>query len=359
MEHRKIIHIDMDAFYASVEQRDNPEYRGKAVAVGHPGKRGIVAAASYEARRYGIHSAMSSEVAVRLCPDLIFIPSHMETYQRVSGEIRAIFNEYTDLIEPLSIDEAFLDVTENKKNIPLAIDVARAIKQEIKERLNLTASAGVSYNKFLAKIASDYKKPDGLYTIHPEKALEFIEQLPIESFWGIGKVTANTMHALGIHNGKQLRTCSLEFLIRNFGKNGALYHNFSRGIDTRAVETLRIRKSVGCEYTFEKDLYARMSIIIELNHIVAELYNRLSKTGFKGRTLTLKIKFNDFSVKTHSISSEHPLVEKKEILILSKKMLEEINLKNKKIRLMGVSISNPMNDKEGIDFPLQLSFDFK
>ena len=232
MSERKIIHIDMDAFYASVEQRDNPELRGRPVAVGHAGERGVVAAASYEARKYGVHSAMSSQKAMRLCPELIFIPGRMEAYKEVSEQIHEIFHEYTDIIEPLSLDEAFLDVTENKKNIPLAVDIAREIKLKIRTELNLIASAGVSYNKFLAKVASDYRKPNGLCTIHPDQALDFIARLPIESFWGVGPVTAKRMHTLGIHDGAHLRAWSLEGLTRKFGKAGALYYNFSRGIDS-------------------------------------------------------------------------------------------------------------------------------
>ena len=227
MENKKIIHIDMDAFYASIEQRDHPEYRGKPLAVGRAEKRGVVAAASYEARRYGVRSAMSSMKAKQLCPDLIFVSSGMEHYKSVSHQIHEIFREYTDIIEPLALDEAFLDVTENKKGITLAMDVAREIKREIKEKLGLIASAGVSYNKFLAKIASDYRKPDGLYTIHPERAADFIAKLPIEAFWGIGKVTARKMHSLGIHTGADLRKCSAAFLARNFGKTG-LYTTISR-----------------------------------------------------------------------------------------------------------------------------------
>ncbi len=213
----------MDAFYASIELRDHPEYIGKPLVVGRPENRGVVSAASYEARKYGIRSAMSSVKARKLCPNVIFIPGRMDVYKEVSGQIHAVFREYTDIIEPLSLDEAFLDVTENKKNIELATDIAKAVKQQIKETLGLTASAGVSYNKFLAKIASDYRKPDGLYVIHPDKAIKFIASLPIELFWGVGKTTGNKMHSLGIHSGADLQKCSLEFLIRHFGKNGNLF----------------------------------------------------------------------------------------------------------------------------------------
>ena len=229
MSERKIIHIDMDAFYASVEQRDNPELRGKPLAVGHAEERGVVAAASYEARRYGVRSAMSSQKAKRLCPQLIFVHGRMDVYKEVSRRIHEIFHTYTDIIEPLSLDEAFLDVTENKTDIPLAVDIAKEIKKQIREELGLIASAGVSYNKFLAKVASDYRKPDGLCTIHPDQALEFISRLPIESFWGVGPVTARRMHSIGIHSGRELQTCTLEMLTRQFGKAGQLYYDFEIG----------------------------------------------------------------------------------------------------------------------------------
>ena len=236
MSELKIIHIDMDAFYASVEQRDNPELRGKPLAVGHAEERGVVAAASYEARRYGVRSAMSSQKAKRLCPQLIFVHGRMDVYKEVSRRIHEIFHTYTDIIEPLSLDEAFLDVTENKTDIPLAVDIAKEIKKQIREELGLIASAGVSYNKFLAKVASDYRKPDGLCTIHPDQALEFISRLPIESFWGVGPVTARRMHSIGIHSGRELQTCTLEMLTRQFGKTGQLYSDFARGIALRPVD---------------------------------------------------------------------------------------------------------------------------
>lgn len=357
MEERKIIHIDMDAFYASIEQRDHPEYRGKALAVGRPEERGVVIAASYEARGYGVRSAMSSMRALKLCPHLIFVPRRMEVYKAVSEEIHRIFSEYTDLIEPLALDEAFLDVTDNKKGFALATDVAKAIKQEIKEKLNLIASAGVSYNKFLAKIASDYRKPDGLYVIHPAKAQAFIGRLPIEAFWGIGKVTARKMHSLGVHNGIQLRDCSLEFLVRNFGKAGKLYYEFARGTDSRPVEAERIRKSVGCENTFEKDLTTHSALIIELWHTANELVERLNASEFKGHTLTLKVKFDDFTQKTRSSSVGHHLTKMQEILPMAKKLLEELHLSNYRIRLIGLTVSNPAGEANPNN-PIQLSFKF-
>lgn len=355
---RKIIHIDMDAFFASVEQRDNAQLRGKPVAVGHAEERGVVAAASYEARRYGVRSAMSSQKAKRLCPQLIFVPGRMDVYKSVSRQIHEIFHDYTDLIEPLSIDEAFLDVTENKPGIPLAVDIARQIKQRIREELNLVASAGVSYNKFLAKIASDYRKPDGLCTIHPDQALEFIARLPIESFWGVGPVTAKKMHLLGIHNGMQLRGCSQEMLARQFGKVGSLYYDFSRGIDLRPVETVYIRKSIGCEHTLEKDINLKSSVIIEMYHVATELVERLNRKNFRGNTLTLKIKFHDFNQITRSVTQSLELTTLDRILPLAKQLLKEVEYENHPIRLIGLSVSNPKEETGERGVWEQLSFEF-
>ena len=339
---RKIIHIDMDAFYASVEQRDNPDLRGKPVAVGHAEKRGVVAAASYEARKFGVRSAMSSVKAMKLCPQLHFVEGRMDVYKEVSGQIHEIFHRYTDLIEPISLDEAFLDVTHNKKGIELAVDIAREIKQSIREELHLVASAGVSYNKFLAKIASDYRKPDGLCTIHPAQAQTFIDRLPIESFWGVGPVTAQKMYTLGIYNGRTLRECSLEMLTRQFGKAGQIYYNFARGIDDRPVEPVRIRKSIGCEHTLEKDLSVKSALIIELYHVACE----------------------DFTQITRSISTDKPLHTLKDILPLSKQLLSGVDYQNHPIRLLGLSVSNPKEENpEGLPHPsaqwIQLKFEFK
>ena len=354
-----VLHIDMDAFYASVEQRDNPELRGKPLAVGHAEERGVVAAASYEARRYGVRSAMASQKAKRLCPQLIFVPGRMDVYKSVSRQIHEIFHEYTDIIEPLSLDEAFLDVTENKKDISLAVDIAKEIKQKIREQLNLVASAGVSYNKFLAKIASDYRKPDGLCTIHPEQALDFIARLPIESFWGVGPVTAKKMHLLGIHNGLQLRKCSLEMLTAHFGKAGALYYECSRGIDERPVEAIRIRKSIGCERTLERDISARSSVIIELYHVAVELIERLQRKDFKGNTLTLKIKFHDFSQITRSLTQSQELTTLDRVLPLAKELLKSVEFEQHPIRLIGLSVSNPKEEAdEQHGVWEQLSFEF-
>ena len=346
MDERKIIHIDMDAFYASVEQRDHPELRGKAIAVGHAEERGVVAAASYEARKYGVRSAMSSLKAKQLCPHIVFVPSRMHIYKEVSAQIHAIFHDYTDLIEPLSLDEAFLDVTQNKKGILLAVDIAKEIKQRIREELNLVASAGVSYNKFLAKVASDYRKPDGLCTIHPDQALEFIGNLSIESFWGVGKVTAQKMHTLGIHRGKELQQCTLEMLTRHFGKAGQLYYQFARGIDLRPVQPERIRKSVGCEHTLDKDITKPSSVIIELYHVATELTERLKRNEFSGNTLTLKIKFYDFKQITRSLTQEKELHDLKDILPLAKQLLKEVDYSIRPIRLIGLTVSNPKEEQE-------------
>lgn len=362
--YRKIIHIDMDAFYASVEQRDNPELKGKPIAVGHAEQRGVVAAASYEARRFGVRSAMASQKAVRLCPQLVFVPGRMDVYKKVSAQIHRIFHEYTDLIEPISLDEAFLDVTDNKRHIELAVDIARELKSRIREELHLVASAGVSYNKFLAKVASDYRKPDGLCTIHPDQAEEFVGKLPIEAFWGVGPVTARKMHRLGIYNGKTLRDCSLEMLQRQFGKMGIVYYNFARGIDERPVEPVRVRKSVGCEHTLEKDISLRSSVIIELYHVACELVERLKANDFKGYTLTLKVKFNDFVQITRSHSSVKPLCRLDEILPLAKCLLNEVDYARHPIRLLGLSVSNPKEEHELLakDFSprwVQLQFHFR
>lgn len=345
MAERKIIHIDMDAFYASVEQRDHPELRGIPVAVGHAEERGVVAAASYEARKFGVRSAMPSLKAKKLCPQLTFIPGRMEVYEAVSRQIHEIFHDYTDIIEPLSLDEAFLDVTENKKNIPLAVDIAKEIKQRIRDELQLIASAGVSYNKFLAKIASDYRKPDGLCTIHPSQAEEFINRLPVESFWGVGPVTAKKMHTLGIHYGEQLRGCTLDMLTRQFGKAGITYYECSRGIDNRPVEAIRIRKSVGCEHTLEKDISRQSSVIIELYHVATELIERLRQSEFKGNTLTLKIKFHDFNQITRSLTQSKKLTTLEIVLPLAKQLLKEVEYATHPIRLIGLSVSNPLEEK--------------
>lgn len=342
MTNRKIIHVDMDAFFASVEQRDRPELRGKPVAVGSDGPRGVVSTASYEARRYGVRSAMSMAKARRLCPELIVVPSGYERYKTVSQSIHEIFREYTDIIEPLSLDEAFLDVTENKPGMELASDMAREIRHKIRERLELTASAGVSYNKFLAKIASEVRKPDGQFVVHPDKALDFIADLRIEDFWGVGPKTARQMHRMGIFTGMQLRECSLRHLTEVFGKQGAVYYDFARGTDLRPVESVRIRKSVGCEHTLEEDISRRSAVVIELYHVVTELAERLRHTGFEGCTLTLKIKFHDFEQITRSVTSAGVIRTKDDILPLAKMLIGQVEYSPlRSIRLIGLSVSNP------------------
>lgn len=337
---RKIIHIDMDAFFASVEQRDNPELRGKPIAVGFDGPRGVVSTASYEARRFGVHSAMSIYKAKKLCPQLTIVHTNHEHYKDVSIQIHKIFVRYTDLIEPLSIDEAFLDVTDNNSGLT-AIEIAESIRREINEELNLTASAGVSYNKFLAKIASDYNKPDGMFVIDEEHALDFIATLPIEKFWGVGDKVAQMMHKIGIFTGLQLRHCSLNHLTEVFGKMGETYYNFARGIDNRVVEPVRDRKSIGCEQTFLDDISKKSAILIELYHIVVELSERLDKHDFKGRTLTLKVKFDDFTSVTRSVTQDKSIRTKDEILPLAKRLLAQLGTHIKPIRLIGLSVSNP------------------
>ncbi len=356
---RKIIHVDMDAFYASVEQRDNPEYRGKPLVVGSDHPRGVVAAASYEARKYGIRSAMPSMKAKKLCPHLIFADVRFHVYEAVSAQIHAIFHRYTDIIEPLSLDEAFLDVTENKVGYELAVDIALEIKAAIREELNLVASAGISYNKFLAKIASDYRKPDGICTIHPSQADQFIEQLPIESFWGVGPVTAKKMHKLGIHRGSDLKAWSIVGLVQHFGKMGRMYYDFAHGVDDRPVEEIRIRKSLGCETTLEKDITAQSSAIIELYHVATELVLRIGEDGFQGTTLTLKIKFKDFSQITRSITQENSFELLDDILPQAKKLLSEVDYEDNPIRLIGLSVSNPKLESADKPLYIQLKLDFK
>ena len=342
----------MDAFFASVEQRDNPELRGKPIAVGFDGPRGVVSTASYEARPYGVHSAMSMAQAKRRCPQLIVVPTHFEKYKEVSQQIHAVFHEYTDLVEPISLDEAFLDVTDNKKGIELAVDIAKEIKQKILERTSLTASAGISFNKLLAKIASDMRKPNGIFTVHPDRALDFIGSLPVEKLWGVGPKTANRMHEMGVFTGAQLRRISCEHLVQVFGKMGRVYYDFSRGIDNRPVVVAYERKSVGCERTFLEDLHIDTKIIIELYHIVLELVERIERKDFRGRTLTLKLKWDATTQITRSLTQEKVLRTKDAILPLAKRLLKDTEYPDRPIRLMGLSVSSPeTNDKEGQNRP--------
>ena len=342
----------MDAFFASVEQRDNPELRGKPIAVGFDGPRGVVSTASYEARPYGVHSAMSMAQAKRRCPQLIVVPTHFEKYKEVSQQIHAVFHEYTDLVEPISLDEAFLDVTDNKKGIELAVDIAKEIKQKILERTSLTASAGVSFNKLLAKIASDMRKPNGIFTVHPDRALDFVGNLPVEKLWGVGPKTANRMHEMGVFTGAQLRRISCEHLVQVFGKMGRVYYDFSRGIDNRPVVVAYERKSVGCERTFLEDLHIDTKIIIELYHIVLELVERIERKDFRGRTLTLKLKWDATTQITRSLTQEKVLRTKDDILPLAKRLPKDTEYHDRPIRLMGLSVSSPeTNDKEGQNRP--------
>lgn len=335
---RKIIHVDMDAFFASVEQRDHPALRGKPIAVGHAGARGVVATASYEARKFGVHSAMPSSKARELCPQLIFVHSRMRHYQAVSRQIRAIFERYTDIIEPVSIDEAFLDVTENKIGAATGLEIAQNIKKDIRVELGLIASAGVSYNKFLAKIASDYRKPDGLCVIHPSQALEFIDRLPIEAFWGIGPATAKRLHALGIDSAPKLREMSLARLTELFGKAGLTYYNFVRGIDDRDVVTNRERKSVGCEETFGRDIRGQ-AIHEALKEVIEELVRRVTRRQFKGKRLTLKVRFPDFTTVTRSTSGTQYLDNANTITELAHRLMDNVTLPSTGIRLLGLTVS--------------------
>ena len=344
----------MDQFFAAVEQRDHPELRGKPIAVGHDAERGVVSTASYEARRFGVHSAQSIQVAKRLCPQLIIVEPHFQKYKEVSAQLHEIFHDYTDLIEPISLDEAFLDVSENKKGIELGVDIAREIKQRIRETTGLTASAGVSYCKFLSKVASDWRKPDGLTVIHPDRALDFIAQLKIEKIWGVGLKTAEKMHRMGIFTGLDLRNMSLSRLTQEFGKMGQVFYDFSRGIDNRPVISEWERKSVSCEQTFESDINENAAVTIHLYHTVMELVRRIEKNDFEGRTLTLKVKFarereqtrqyakfQDFQQITRSITIDHVLRTKDEILPLAKQLMQQVEFHSHPIRLLGLGVSKP------------------
>lgn len=336
----KIIHVDMDQFFAAVEQRDRPELRGKPIAVGYDAERGVVSTASYEARRFGIHSAQSIQVAKRLCPQLIIVEPHFPRYKEVSAQLHEIFHDYTDQIEPISLDEAFLDVTDNKRGVDMAVDIAREIKQRIRETTGLTASAGVSYCKFLAKIASDWRKPDGLTVIHPDRALDFIAQLKVEKIWGVGHKTAERMHRMGIFTGLDLRNVSLSRLQQEFGKMGSVFYDFARGVDNRPVISEWERKSVSCERTFETDISDNVAVTIHLYHTVLELVRRIEKNDFEGRTLTLKVKFLDFQQITRSITTGHVLRTKDQILPLAKQLMNEVEFHSHPIRLLGLSVSN-------------------
>lgn len=359
---RKIIHVDMDAFYASVEQLDNPELKGKAVAVGGGSKRGVVSAASYEARKYGVRSAMSGVLAKMKCPDLIFVKPRFDRYKEISLQIRKIFLDYTDLVEPLSLDEAYLDVTRNKKGNPSATLIAKEIRQRIYQELQLTASAGISINKFIAKVASDINKPNGQKTVNPEEVLEFLENLEIRKFYGVGKVTAEKMYKLGIFNGRDLKSHSLEFLESHFGKSGRLYYQVIRGIHTSEVKPHRTPKSVGAERTFSENLSSEVFMFERLENIANELENRLHKNKIAGKTVTLKIKYSDFSLHTRSKTLPYFISEKTLILEIAKELLLQESLENS-VRLLGITLSNlNMHIKDGAQsdegVTIQLKFDF-
>ena len=330
----------MDQFFAAVEQRDQPELKGKPIAVGHDAERGVVSTASYEARRFGVHSAQSIQLAKRLCPQLIIVEPHFQRYKEVSAQLHQIFHDYTDLIEPISLDEAFLDVTDNKKGIQLGVDIAREIKQRILETTGLTASAGVSYCKFLAKIASDWRKPDGLTVVHPDKALDFIAQLRVEKIWGVGQKTAEKMHRIGVFTGADLRKLSLQHLTEEFGKMGKVFYDFARGVDNRPVISEWERKSVSCEQTFEKDIRELSAVTIEMYHTVLELERRIAKNEFEGYTLTLKVKFQDFQQITRSVTVDHILRTKDDFLPLAKQLLKQVEFSSHPIRLLGLGVSN-------------------
>jgi len=337
---RKIIHVDMDAFYASVEQRDNPELRGKPVAVGGSRERGVVAAASYEARKFGVRSAMPSVTARRQCPDLIFVKPRFEVYKSISQQIREIFAEHTPVIEPLSLDEAYLDVTENLQNIPLARDIALKIRATIKEETGLNASAGISYNKFLAKLASDHRKPNGQYVISPEMGPAFVENLAVGKFHGIGPATATKFNALGIRTGLDIRNQTLAFLEAHFGKSGTYYYWISRGIDERPVRANRIRKSVGAENTFFEDLTEFDAMIEALQPLIDKVWRHCEATGNRGRTVTLKVKFFDFEIMSRSRSMPGAVASRDDLERISVGLLEATMPLPKAVRLLGVSLSS-------------------
>lgn len=342
---RKIIHVDLDAFYASVEQRDNPELRGRPVAVGGSRERGVVAAASYEARRFGVRSAMPSVTAKRKCPELVFVRPRFDVYRAISQQIRAIFADYTPLIEPLSLDEAHLDVTTNLKNMPSATQIAEEIRARIKAETGLTASAGVSYNKFLAKLASDQNKPDGLFVITPKMGPVFVETLPVGKFHGIGPATAERMNRLGIMTGLDLRARELPFLVRHFGKAGTYFYWISRGIDHRPVRPDRVRKSVGAENTFNADLFEHGAALAELHPLIDKVWRYCEDRDIRGRTVTLKVKYADFQQVTRSRSLAAPIAARDVFEQISCALLEQLFPVTKGIRLLGVTLSS-LNEAE-------------
>jgi DNA polymerase-4 len=355
--YRKIIHIDMDAFFASIEQRDFPELRGKPIAVGGDRYRGVVAAASYEARKYGVYSAMASRIAFQKCPHIIFVKRRFDVYKEVSKQIMGIFRDYTDLVEPLSLDEAFLDVTINKKEVPSATLIAQEIRRRIKEELNLTASAGISINKFLAKVASDVNKPDGLTVILPEEAEQFLEELPIEKFHGIGKVTAEKMKAKGIFNGFDLKQHTRPELVRSFGKAGAYYFKIVRGEDNRVVTPNRIRKSISAENTFGENLTTEGEMLTQLQKLTESVSRSLEKTKLMGKTITIKIRDHEFNMNTRSKTLPEFTYKEEDIYQVVAELLRSPELPSEPIRLLGVGISNLNNEvKKTVKGQLTLDF---
>ena len=361
--YRKIIHVDMDAFYASVEQMDNPELKGKPLAVGGSEVRGVVAAASYEARKFGVRSAISGIQAKKLCPDLIFVRPRFDRYKEISKKIRKIFHDYTDLVEPLSLDEAYLDVTENKKGNPSATLIAQEIRKRIFEEVGLTASAGISVNKFVAKIASDYNKPNGQKTVNPDEVEAFLEKLDIKKFYGVGKVTAEKMYQLGIFTGYDLKQKPLEYLEKHFGNSGFHYYQIVRGIHNSVVKPNRKIKSVGAERTFGENLSSEIFMEERLQSIAKELEKRLQKSKISGKTITLKIKYSDFTLQTRSKTLPYFVSDKNIILDVAKDLLYQERLRNS-VRLLGISIHNLNNEeKTKTDLPqksvsVQLKFEF-
>ncbi len=359
---RKIIHVDMDAFYASVEQLDNPTLKGKPIAVGGGEHRGVVSAASYEARKFGVRSAMSGFLAKKNCPDLIFVKPNFSRYKEISQSIRKIFFDYTDLVEPLSLDEAYLDVTVNKKGNPSASLIAKEIRNRIYNELGLTASAGISINKFIAKVASDYNKPNGQKTVNPEEVITFLEDLEIRKFYGVGKVTADKMYRLGIFTGKDLKQKSISYLEDNFGKSGTYYYNVVRGIHNSPVKPNRTPKSVGAERTFSENLSSEIFMLERLENIAIELEKRLKKYKLAGKTITLKIKYSDFTLHTRSKTLSYFIADKDLILETAKELLYQEKMENS-VRLLGISLANLNTEKnkqkeKEIPVSVQLKFDF-
>ena len=353
---RKIIHVDMDAFYASVEQMDNPELQGKPIAVGGSENRGVVAAASYEARKFGVRSAISGIQAKRNCPELIFVRPRFDRYKEISNKIHKIFHDYTDLVEPLSLDEAYLDVTNNKKGNPSATLLAQEIRQRIFDEVGLTASAGISVNKFVAKIASDYNKPNGQKTVNPDEVISFLEELPIRKFYGVGKVTTEKMYQLGIFTGVELKSKSLDFLEKHFGKSGNFYYNVVRGIHNSQVKSNRIAKSVAAEHTFDVNLSSEIFMLEQLDNIALALEKRLKKHSISGKTITLKIKYSDFTQQTRSKTLPYFISDKGLILETVKELLYQEKMKDS-VRLLGISLGN-LNTEVKKSVVVQLKFAF-